>query len=95
MGYRLYRRGARIKFVEEAFSVHVSSDVDPSQGNKPARSIRNFRRLFATHPELALVAQRWSRETLAKLCDWADHAGVDVQGDRAWLGNVLGFDSRT
>ncbi len=24
MGYRLYKRGARIKFVEEAFSVHIS-----------------------------------------------------------------------
>ena len=90
MGYRLYKRGGRIKFAEEAFSVHVSSAIDPSQGNKPARSMRNFRRLFETHPELALVARRWSRETFARISNWADHARLDVQGDRAWLGNVLG-----
>jgi hypothetical protein len=35
MGYRLYKRGARIKFVEEALSVHVSSAMDPSQGTRP------------------------------------------------------------
>ena len=90
MGYRLYKRGARVKFVEEAFSVHLSSAADPSQGNKPVRSMRNFRRLFEIHPELALVARRWSRETFARISNWADHARLDVQGDRVWLGNVLG-----
>jgi glycosyltransferase involved in cell wall biosynthesis len=86
----LYKRAARIKFVEEAFSIHVTALDQGIDRSKPVRSVRNFRRLFERHPELALVARRWARDSFSRICEWADTMRVDVGEDRAWLAGVLG-----
>ena len=93
MGYRLYKRGARIKFVEEAFSIHVSPLHHGIDRSKPARSVRNFRRLFERHPELALIARRWARDSFSRICEWAEGTNADVSADRAWLADLLGVRS--
>jgi glycosyltransferase involved in cell wall biosynthesis len=77
MGYRLYRRGARIRATPLAFCVHATH---PSTIGLPAQiagSMRNFERLFAKHPELATVVRRWALDTYGRLSDWADAQGVD------------------
>ena len=79
MGYRLYRQGLRIKYVDDAISIHVSPS---SQRNaaadvvKPKRSMLNFRRLFDKHPELASTARRWAIDTYSKICAWYDANGI-------------------
>lgn len=85
MGYRLYQRGLRFKFIEEAFSIHISpEDVDRS-ATKPLRSLRNFRRLFEKHPELGWIARRWSRDTYRRICNWADSLRAAPNDDRRFL----------
>ncbi len=81
MGYRLYVAGARIKFVAEAFSIHVSAPPAP-EGSKPARSLLNFARLLDKHPQLAWVSARWVHETYGRIVDWAARTEVDVSAHR-------------
>lgn len=88
MGYRLYKRGARIKFLNKTFSLHVTHP--PSVGDdtlKAQKSLKNFRRLFDKHPELILVARRWSLETYHKLCGWAKSARTLDSEDQKALEN--------
>lgn len=85
MGYRLYRRGLRIKFVGDAFSIHISPEHEDHSSTKPLRSMRNFRRLYEKHPELGQVARRWASETFEKICRWADETGAEVNEDRRVL----------
>jgi len=83
MGYRLYKRGARIKFLNKSFSLHVTHP--PSVGSeelKVAKSLKNFRRLFDKHPELILVARRWSLETYDKLSIWLKNSGAPENEDK-------------
>lgn len=70
MGYRLYKRGCRIKFTHEAFSVHISHPSSIPEEEKPKRSLKNFRKLFDKHPELCCVARRWSIQMLGQLAAW-------------------------
>jgi glycosyltransferase involved in cell wall biosynthesis len=70
MGYRLYRRGKRIKYVSDAFSVHISHDAASPDRQKPIRSAKNFRRLFDKHPDLHQEARHWARHTLSNLKEW-------------------------
>lgn len=70
MGYRLYRRGARVKHVPDAFSVHVSHPPSVPESEKPARSLRNFQRLLAKHPDLQLEARRWVGPTAERIRRW-------------------------
>lgn len=92
MGYRLYAAGRRIKFVAEAFSIHVSAPPGP-EGDKPARSLRNFLRLLQKHPDLAAVAPAWTRTTGCRILEWADRLGVDVGYQRAELEALIGSGS--
>ncbi len=85
MGYRMYLRGCRIKFVEEAFAVHVTPEHDDNSASKCLRSIQNFRRLYEKHPDMGMVARRWSCETLQKIRDWADKTGAQANEDRRFL----------
>lgn len=82
MGYRLYKAGARIKFIEDAFTIHVSHPSSGDERIKPARSLANFRKLFDKHPELLLVARRWSLDTYQKISDWYDRNGLPPNDDR-------------
>jgi GT2 family glycosyltransferase len=87
-GYRLWKAGARIKFCGDAISVHVTSPPAP-EGIKPLRSLRNFRRLFECHPELAQVARAWSQTTYQRILAWADRTGIDVGPERGDLDRLL------
>src|SRR5215217_5185821 len=85
MGYRLYQRGLRIKFVEEAFAIHVTPVRADNSGGKCLRSIKNFRRLYEKHPELGWIARRWSFETFEKIREWADKTDAQTNDDRRFL----------
>lgn len=87
MGYRLHQQGARIKFVADAYSIHISPPDPGTDAMKPARSMRNFRRLFDKHPDFALATHRWSTDTLARIKAWADSVGADIGDD---VGHVTG-----
>lgn len=89
MGYRFYTRGARIKFTPEAFSLHISHPPSVEEQTKPLRSMLNFRRLHEKHPDLRLVARRWSLGTYEKICAWADRNGQPVNDDRKYLDEAL------
>lgn len=89
MAWRLYAAGARIKFVTEAYSIHVTPPLAP-EGRKPVRSLLNFRRLFETHPDLALVARGWAEETYARIDAWAKRSGFDVTDEERRLEPFLG-----
>ncbi len=70
MGYRLYARGARVSFTEDAYSIHITDDLSLEHPLKPVRSMKNFRRLLEKHPEIARVARRWVNETYRTIYDW-------------------------
>lgn len=78
MGYRLYQRGAVIRFTPYAFSVHCTHPSSVDETAKVAGSMRNFDRLFQKHPELALVARRWAVDTYDRLTSWANSIGFDA-----------------
>ena len=45
--------------------------------------MRNFRRSFDKHPELAYVARRWATETYARLQRWAGESQEPAQKNSA------------
>jgi glycosyltransferase involved in cell wall biosynthesis len=94
-GYRLYLRGARIKFVADAFSIHVSPLPEPMDAHKAARSLVNFARLFDKHPELALVAPDWARQTHARLRASTDARDHRVRAYHTRLHTTLQSGCRT
>ena len=85
MGYRLYKMGMRIKFIADAFSIHISHTSATPDKNKPLRSLKNFRRLFEKHPEFLLVSRRWTLETYEKICRWLDENDIPLNDDRRFL----------
>lgn len=85
MGYRLYKRGARIKFLRKSFALHVTHPPSVNHSEKSLKSLKNFRRLFDKNPELALVARRWSLETYRKISLWVKHSGHQDSADRTAL----------
>ena len=85
MGYRLYSRGARIKFTSDAFSLHISHPPCVEEKTKPLRSLLNFRRLHEKHPDLLFVARRWTLSTYDKICTWAEKNGQPMNEDRKFL----------
>jgi glycosyltransferase involved in cell wall biosynthesis len=85
MGYRQYRRGLRVKFVEEAFSIHITPSKNDDGESKCLRSMKNFRRLYEKHPELGWVVRRWSFKTFQKICEWAEKTGTEINEDRRFL----------
>jgi glycosyltransferase involved in cell wall biosynthesis len=87
MGYSLYKRGARIKFIPNAFSLHVSHPPSVDERTKALRSLLNFRRLFEKHPELLFVSRRWTLDTYQKICVWLDKYKLPANEDRRILDN--------
>lgn len=90
MGYRLYQKGARIKFVEEAFSVRVVVPPGLREDVKPIQTMKDFRRLFEKHPELGQVAHRWAYSTLENICTSEDKSGLAHSVDCTWLLDRIG-----
>lgn len=91
MGYRLYRARARIKYLEETFSIHVTHPSSAAERDKPLRSLRNFRRLHQKHVSLHLEARQWSIQTHAAILKWARHQGHDLadNADHAYLDEIF------
>ncbi|CAN5328751.1 hypothetical protein BH09PSE2_BH09PSE2_11940 [soil metagenome] len=77
MGYRLYARGAVIRYTRLAFSVHCTHASSTPEEAKVLGSMRNFELLFAKHPDLALAGRRWAVDTYEKIAAWADGTKVD------------------
>jgi glycosyltransferase involved in cell wall biosynthesis len=91
MGCRLYKSGARIRFLQTTVSIHVSHPATTDELTKPLRSLKNFRQLHETHPELVLLARQWSIRTYQAILGWAVTNGVDLTGnpDHAYLDSVF------
>ena len=90
MGYRVYLRGMHVRFATGAFSVHMSHPPAVPEREKPVKSLRNFRRLYEKHPELANVAPRWTLETYARIRDWMKACNLSDNDDVAALNRLLG-----
>lgn len=89
MGCRLYRRGARIKHVGDAFSVHITHPSSVPEADKPVRSLRNFRRLLEKHPDLALEARRWVAATYDGIKSWSVRHGHTTNDDMCQVERLL------
>ncbi len=87
MGYRLYVSGARIKYLPDTVSIHVSHESSANESEKPLRSLRNFRRLFNKHPDILLASRQWSIKTYEAILAWARSVGADLNNnvDYQWL----------
>jgi glycosyltransferase involved in cell wall biosynthesis len=89
LGYRLYKGGARIKYISDAFSVHISHEPKELDRQKPVRSIRNFRRLVEKHADIRLEARDWVRETSATIEEWFANVHVPPNDDLAAVRRFL------
>lgn len=87
MGVRLFRAGARIKYLDDTVSIHVSHPSSANESEKPVRSLRNYRRLFEKHPDLLLESRAWATRTYEAIVGWARHVGADLDenADYLWL----------
>ncbi len=89
MGYRLYERGAVVRFTERAFAVHCSHASSMPDDQKVVGSTRNFAKLFRKHPELPLVARRWATDTYDRIARWQDNLGVASSPERLELDRLF------
>jgi glycosyltransferase involved in cell wall biosynthesis len=85
MGYRLYKRGARIKFLNKSFALHVTHPSSIGENEKALKCLKNFRKLFDKHPELIVVARRWSLETYSRIQDWLTRSQIEHSNDQKAL----------
>lgn len=90
MGYRLFKRGLRIHFTHDAFSVHISHLSTTDDGVKPLKSFKNFRRLLEKHPGIKDEARRWCLETFAKIEEWSAGQGHGISDDQEQIQRFLG-----
>lgn len=70
LGCRLYKAGARIKFLNETASLHISHPPSVDSPDKPYRSLLNFKRLHEKHPWLKFTAHAWSLRTFKAITNW-------------------------
>ncbi len=89
MGYRLYQRGAVVRFTERAFAVHCSHASSMPDVQKVVGSTRNFAKLFRKHPELPLVARRWATDTYDRIARWQEGLGVASGPERLELDRLF------
>ena len=87
MGYRLYHKGARIAYISNAFSIHISHPSSIEEKEKSVRSIRNFKKLYVKHPDLLLTNRRWTLDTYSKITNWLDANQIIENDDRKYLNN--------
>ena len=95
MGYRLYDKGAVIRFTPHAFSVHISHASSMAEGPKILGSSRNFARLFSKHPELPLVSRRWATDTYDNIVRWQDREGLVENPARPELDALFSGSQKT
>jgi len=89
MGFRLWQSGARIRFVREAISLHVSPKESFDPPHKAERSLQNFRLLLEKHPELARVARGWARDTFESIAGWRRSHGLYSSPDMRAVRRII------
>ncbi len=94
MGYRLYAKGAVVRFTENAFAVHCSHASSIADDRKVVGSTRNFAKLFQKHPELPLVARRWATGTYDRIVGWQESLDVPSGPERAELDGLFAQSRR-
>jgi glycosyltransferase involved in cell wall biosynthesis len=82
MGYRLYRVGARIRYLNDTASIHVSHPSSTEEASKPIRSLRNFCRLHQKHPQLVFEARQWSIHTYHAIVSWCRGTHADLSNNQ-------------
>lgn len=87
MGYRLYKAGARVKYIPTAFTVHISHLSSMTEFIKAQRSLKNFKKLFEKHSELMHVARYWSATTYMDILQWGGTSIVESNSDKQYLEN--------
>lgn len=87
LGCRLYQMGARIKFLDETASIHISHPPTVDNSDKPFRSLKNFSRLHKKHPYLAEASHEWSLRTFNAITNWCSKIGGNLESnaDYAYL----------
>lgn len=92
LGYRLYAGGARISFLPETASIHISHAPTVENADKPLRSLKNFRRLHEKHPRLYREAALWTQRTYAAIINWCNKLNCELErnADRQFLDNHFG-----
>ena len=87
MGYRLYLAGAKVSYLPQTVSIHISHDSSANEADKPLRSLRNYRRLFEKHPDILLASRTWSTKTYEAIVAWARTVGspLEENDDFQWL----------
>ncbi len=56
---RLYFEGRRVRFVENAFGIHIRHQDNSYSADKALSNLRNWNRLIAKHPEMMLVDRHY------------------------------------
>ena len=88
MGYRLYLQGARIKYLSNIPTVHMTHKPSiEDESSIPLRSLKNFRRLHEKHPEFFNITRRWSVDTYSKIKNWVRQYNKPLGQDAEWLDN--------
>lgn len=70
MGFRLYKKGAKIKFLNKTFTLHVTHPPSLKDDIKAQKSLRNFRKLCVKHPDVLEVSRTWTLETYRRIYEW-------------------------
>lgn len=82
LGCRLYENGARIKFLDQTASIHISHPPTVDNEDKPFRSLKNFRRLHEKHPYLKRISHEWSLRTFETIVNWCDKVGGNLKDNQ-------------
>ncbi len=85
LGCRLYEARARIRYLPDTISLHVSHPSTAEEKTKPLRSLRNFRRLHEKHPDLMHEARQWTKRTYAAIVKWANANDADIQANEDFV----------
>lgn len=68
-GARLYFAGAKIRSVDRAIAIHTRHATNSYNENKMLAMLRNWEKLLAKHPDLALVERQYYQEKTMMLLD--------------------------
>lgn len=69
LGARIYFAGGKMRFVEKAIAIHSRHADNSYNSNKQLASLRNWNKLMAKHPDLALVDRQFYQVTTTGLLD--------------------------
>lgn len=70
MGYRLYKRGLKVQFLNKSFSMHITHPSSIPDNQKVIKSLINLNKLFTKHPDFLNTARIWSNDLVTKIDQW-------------------------